>query len=107
MQYDVKLTPRAIAQIREVIEYISKVLLVPDTAASWADRLQKEISDLSEMPERYPLFDHEPWRSRGIRKMPVMNFIVYYFVDQNTKTVWVTAAVYGKRDQLNALREMP
>ena len=107
MRYDVKLTPHAIVQIREAIEYISNVLLVPDIAASWADKLENEISGLSEMPERYPLFDREPWRSRGIRKMPVMNFLVYYFLDQDMKTVWVAAVVYGKRDQMNALREMP
>ena len=39
--------------------------------------------------------------------MPVKNFIVYYYADDETKTVWVTAVVYGRRDQLNALKDMP
>ena len=107
MAYDVRITPYAIDQIGNVIAYISKVLLVPEVAKAWADKLQKEIAGLSEMPERYPLFDREPWRSRGIRKMPVMNFLVYYFTDEKTKMVWVTSVLYGKRDQLKALREMP
>ena len=107
MEYSVKLTPHAIVQIQETIAYISKVLLVPETARAWSDYLQKEIAGLSTMPERFSAVDEEPWRSRGYRKMPVKNFIVYYYADDETKTVWVTAVVYGRRDQLNVLKDMP
>ena len=107
MEYSVKLTPHAIVQIQETIAYISKVLLVPETARAWSDYLQKEIAGLSTMPARFSAVDEEPWRSRGYRKMPVKNFIVYYYADDETKTVWVTAVVYGRRDQLNVLKNMP
>ena len=106
-RYLVKLTPHAVAQIQETIAYISKVLLVPDTARLWADRLEKEIGTLDIMPARFPLLDREPWRSIGYHKMPVQNFIVYYFIDEEAKTVWVTAVVCARRDQLNALKDMP
>jgi len=36
--------------------------------------------------------------------MPVKNFLVYYWIDENHKTVWITAIVYGGRDQLNVLK---
>ena len=107
MEYSVKLTPHAIEQIQETIAYISKVLLVPETARAWSDYLQKEIAGLSTMPERFSAVDEEPWRSRGYRKMLVKNFIVYYYADDETKTVWVTAVVYGRRDRLNVLKDMP
>ncbi len=107
MDYSVKLTPHAIVQIQETIAYISKVLLVPETATAWADYLQKEIAALDSMPAKYPLTEEEPWRSKGMRKMPVKNFLVYYLIDENKKTVWITAVVYGRRDQLNVLKNMP
>ena len=107
MKYDVKLTRYATGQVADTVSYISKSLLVPDTAAAWAVLLEKEIAALSEMPGCFPLVDKEPWTSKGIRKTPVKKFIVYYFVNENTKTVWVTAVVYGGRNQLSALREMP
>ena len=107
MDYSVKLTPHAIVQIQQTIAYISKVLLVPEAAAAWADYLQKEIATLDSMPARYPLTEEEPWRSKGIRKMPVKNFLVYYLIDEVKKTVWITAVVYGRRDQLNVLKNMP
>ena len=106
MDYSVKLTPHAIVQIQETIVYISKVLLVPETATAWADYLQKESATLDSMPARYPLTEEEPWRSKGVRKMPVKNFIVYYLIDEGQKTVWITTVVYGRRDQLNALKNM-
>ena len=107
LQYSVKVTPHAILQIQDTIAYISKELLVPETARAWSDYLEKQISELGTMPERFPIIEDEPWKSRGYRKMPLKNFIVYYYVDEERRAVWVTAVVYGRRDQLNALKQMP
>ena len=106
MRYEVKLTPQAIGQIEETVQYISKILLTPETAQKWVDTLQREIRKLDSMPLRYPLTEEEPWRTKGIRKMPVKNFLVYYLVDEEKKTVWVTAVIYGRRDQIAALLDM-
>lgn len=107
MKYSVKLTPHAILQTQETISYISKILLVPETAIAWSDCLEERISKLDTMPARFPLVEKEPWHSNGIRRMPVKNFIVYYYIDENNREVWVTAVVYSKRNQLEALKEMP
>ena len=107
MTYKVKLTNCALAQLREAVGYISKVLLEPMVARRWSDRIKKEILTLDHMPLRYPLVDEEPWRTEGIRKMSVENFIVYYWVNEETLTVWITAVVYGRRDQIFVLRNMP
>ena len=39
--------------------------------------------------------------------MPVKNFLVYYLVDEEKKVVWITAVIYGRRDQIAALFDMP
>ncbi|MBQ5896489.1 MAG: type II toxin-antitoxin system RelE/ParE family toxin [Bacteroidaceae bacterium] len=107
MTYKVKLTNNALAQLKEAVGYISKVLLEPEVARRWSDRIKKEILTLDHMPLRYPLVDEEPCRTEGIHKLTVENFIVYYWVNEDTSTVWVTAVVYGRRDQLSVLRNMP
>ncbi len=38
--------------------------------------------------------------------MPIKSFLVYYLVDEEMKTVWVTAVIYGRRDQIAALLDM-
>ena len=106
MRYEVKLTVQAIGQIEEAVQYISKILLEPETARKWADTLQCEIEKLDTMPSRYPLTDEEPWHTKGIRKMPVKNFLVYYLVDEKKKAVWITAVIYGRRNQIAALLDM-
>lgn len=104
MQYEVKLTLQAIGQIEEIVQYISKILLVPETARKWADTLQSEIAMLDSMPSRYPFTEEEPWQTKGIYKMPFKNFLVYYLIDEE---VWITAVIYGRRDQVSVLLDMP
>ena len=106
MWYEVKLTAQAVGQIEETVQYISRILLKPETARKWADTLQHEIEKLDSMPLRYPLTEEEPWRTKGIRKMLVKNFLVYYLVDEEKKVVWITAVIYGRRNQIAALLDM-
>lgn len=107
MRYEVKLTEQAIEQIEETVQYISRILLEPEIARKWANTLQREIGELNFMPLRYPLTEEEPWRQKGIRKMPVQNFLVYYLIDEEKKAVWITAVIYGRRNQITALLDMP
>ena len=55
------------------------------------------------MPTRYPLTEEEPWHKKGI---PFKNFLLYYLIDEENDAVWVTAVVYGRRDQIVALVDM-
>lgn len=107
MDYKVKLTDHAVAQLQEAVIYISKVLQASTVAKHWAARVKKELASLSTMPARYPLTEEEPWHTEGIHKMSVENFLVYYWIDEEKKIVWITAIVYARRDQLRVLREMP
>ncbi len=53
------------------------------------------------------LVDEEPWHSQGIYKMFVGNFIIYFWIDEGKKDVWVIAVIYGRSDQLSALKNIP
>ena len=68
--------------------------------------LQKSILSLNTMPKRVALVEEEPWRSYGIHKMPVKNFLVYFWINEEMKEVHITAVIYGKRDQLEQLKQM-
>ncbi len=107
MEYEVRLTPQAVEQIQQTVTYISHSLQEPVIARRWSDHLEKEIRSLKQHPARYPLTPEEPWHSHGIRKMIVKNFFIYYLIDEAKEQVAVTAVVYGRRDQIAALLEMP
>ncbi len=106
MDYQVRLTVQAAEQMRQTVLYIAQTLQAPETAKRWADFLHKEIAGLSFMPSRYPLTEEESGRTKGIHKMPVKNFLVYYLIDEENKIVSVTAIIYGRRERLAALADM-
>ena len=88
--YEVKLTGKAQRQLQEIVRYIAEDLQEPATAERMLDSMEKE----------------EPWHSAGIHKMPVKNYLVYFWVDEPSKKVQITAIVYGRRDQRSVLQNM-
>ena len=81
-------------------------LLVPETADRLMENFRREIAGLREFPERIPFTEEEPWRTERIHKMPVKNFLIYFWIDGAHDKVQVTAVVYGRRDQRQMLLEM-
>jgi toxin ParE1/3/4 len=106
MNYEVKVTRQAHGQIREIALYIANECCAPEAAQNLLDKLEASINDLAEMPKRHSLVDKEPWRSAGVRKVTVKNFLIYFWVDEENMKVLVTGVIYEKRDQLARLAEM-
>ena len=73
-------------------------LLAGQNALNQLDRLEQAILSLDEMPERYHLYDKEPWKERNLRIMPVGNYLVFYIPRSEEKTVTVIRVMYGRRD---------
>ena len=104
--FEIKITTYALGQMQETVRYISVSLNSPEIAEKWMQRIRKEISSLSHMPKRISLTEEEPWHSQGIHKMAAGNFLIYFWVDDETPCVWITAVVYGRRDQKRQLEQM-
>lgn len=96
--YNVVYSPEALSDLKDIYAYIAQKLMAPDTALNQVNRIRKEIRSLDFMPSRYALVDWEPWKSMGMRKVPVDNFVVFYTVDSNSMTVVIIRIVYGGRD---------
>jgi len=104
--YEVKITRQATDQMKKIMYYISKELLAPEAANHLLDKMKEAIMSLADFPKRNTLIEEEPWRSEGVRKMSVNNFLIYYWVDDEKKKVQVTAVIYQKREQLRQLMNM-
>ena len=88
------------------MHYISNDLMAPDAADNLLDKMKAEISKLSSFPKKHALIDEEPWRTEGVRKIVVKNFLIYYWVDDENNRVQVTAVIYSRRDQIRQLSNM-
>lgn len=102
-KYVVNITDDALADMKNIYNYIAYELLAPENAKGQYDRIADAILKLDSFPERYPVFDTEPEHSLGIRKMVVDNYLVCYVVDSDVVTV--IAVFYGASDVHSRLRE--
>lgn len=98
MIYQVSTTEQADADLRGVYEHIAFELLSPDNAAGQLDRLEEHIIGLENFPEKFRAYEKEPWHSRGLRVMPVDNYLVFYIPDMETRLVTVIRVMYAGRD---------
>ncbi len=96
--YLVIYSPEAISDLREIYSYIALELLVPNTAIGQVNRIRRKIRSLEFMPLRNAIVDWEPWKSMGMHKVNVDNFIIFYTVTDNSQTVTIIRIVYSGRD---------
>ena len=106
MTYTIKISPDAATDIIESSNYISNILQAPESAQNLSQKLKSVINSLDIMPNRFPIVDKEPWKSRKIHRVNVGSYCIYYRVDENTKIVWISTVVYAKRDQTNILNKI-
>ncbi len=104
MIYEVTTTKQADADLREIYEYIAFELLAPDNAVKQIDRLEENIIGLDKFPEKFRRYEKEPWHNRGLRVMPVDNYLVFYISDKETRVVTVIRVIYVGRDVDNQLK---
>ena len=105
MEYNVKITDRALADMEAIYNYIANNLQAPDTAMKQYDRIADEIESFGIFPNRNKLFESQPEREMGMRQSLVDNYSAIYTVDEETDTVFVLRVLYSASDIITRLRE--
>ena len=106
MQYRIVFTAVAREQISEISHYIAYQLYAPDSAERFLSAIEKAAVSLAQLPHRVPLTTEQPWHDKGIRKLIVKQYFVYFRIVEETSTVQILAVVYGRRDQKRFLSEL-
>ena len=91
-------TEQAENDLRAIYEYIAFSLLGPKFAERQTKRIIEAAAKLNEMPYRCRLYEKEPWRSKGLRVLPVDNYLVFYLPVEDRGTVVIIRIMYGGRD---------
>ena len=89
-------TASAKRDIRGIYEYVAYQLIEPDTAADLVRRILSAVLKLDENPERYKVYDEDPWRTKELRRFPVDNYEVFYVV--NADSVNIVRIMFGGMD---------
>ena len=106
MKWSVNYTEKAIDDLHAIYEYIAYDLSSPIAAAKLVGRIMDTIDGLDTNPIGLPLYKKEPWKSRGMRFVPVEKYIIFFLVSEEKGTVDVLRVMYGRRDiDLNTFNE--
>ncbi|MFA9464789.1 MAG: type II toxin-antitoxin system RelE/ParE family toxin [Velocimicrobium sp.] len=105
MIFEIEVSEQVDEDLRGIYEYIAFELQSPDNAIGQLARLEESIISLEQMPERFHRYEKEPWKSRGLRMMPVDNYCVLYISDMKQEKVSIVRVMYGGRDIDSQLRK--
>ena len=102
-RYRVDVSEPAENDLRDIVRYISAQLSAPMTATKMMDALEDAIARLADIPQKYSLVTDERLASMGYRKLVVKNYIAFFTIDEQSKTVDVERILYVRRDWLRIL----
>lgn len=101
-QYVVEITDEALADMEQLYNHIAYVLLAPENAMGQYNRIAEEILKLDKFPERFRIMESEPESSKGMRRMLVDNYSVFYVIEEDK--VIVTDVLYSGSDLESRLK---
>ena len=64
-----------------------------------------QYTNQANMPEKYKIYEKEPWKSRNLRYFSVNNYTVFYLPKKETENVTIVRIIYSGRDLKRQLKE--
>ena len=95
-KYEIKISPRAAADIDEVYNHIADDFKDIGAAEKYADILDEAILSLDTMPYRGAERKIGAFANRGYRQLFIKNFTIVYRIDENKKKVIVVTVRYSQ-----------
>ena len=105
-EYSIRITRQARDHLREIRRYIEHELLAPIAAKNTIAAIKAEMQSLTHMPSRVHLTPEPSWRDQGVRRDRVMNYYIYFWIDEENKKVQIIGVIYVRRDQSRQLELM-
>lgn len=102
-EYKVIYSPEASEDLKAIYRYIAVDLGEKGNAKNQTERIRRKIHGLTTFPEKYKAVDWKPWSEINMRQVAVDNYVAYYLVDNDIRTVTVVRIFYGGRDIQNLI----
>ena len=98
IEFKVKVTKTAKADIRSAFNYIKDGLKEPEIAKNIMREIDTTIIDLKFMPGRWGFSLDETLASRGYHRALVKRYVILFLIDEAKKIVTVTNVFHGTQD---------
>ena len=97
--YEVIITPFAESAMQDCVDYLRFELFSDQAADNWLDMMERAVNDIAFLPVKYPLVDREPWHSSGVRFYVVKGYIIYFWISDEKKIVYLIDVIHQRMDQ--------
>ena len=101
--YKLVITELAQNDLDSIVKYIAQQLSNPTAAGDFLDEVEKCYSYLKSNPLIYAKSTDWRLEQEGFRKALIKNYLLFFKVNEDSKTVTVNRFLYGARDYLNLL----
>lgn len=96
-KYTYKFTQIAEAELDTIFDFISRNLPSPIAAKKLMAKIEKQIDRLAMFPFSASKCQNDDLHRQGYRKLIIENYIVFYLVDEDNKTVIISRIIFGRR----------
>ena len=103
VRYSIKHSEPSEADLIDILRYIAVELGETEIALQMVEIIDEAIESLSVLPNRCPLVDDKRLAALGYRKLIIKNYIAFFTIDENTKTVNIERILYARRNWLHIL----
>ncbi len=96
--YEIVYLPTAKNQLTNAAIYIATELSAPDAAMNLLNAVDEEISQLGMHPYRHPVYPAMYAMKHEIRFFPVKNYLIFYVVKEEQKTVEIWRFLHQRQN---------
>jgi toxin ParE1/3/4 len=96
--YRVIVTEPAEADLVDIHKYISKELCAPAAARNLVLDIRKVLRTPTFSPQGLPKVRDDRLAAKGYRWIGIKNYVAFFTIDEQSKTVSVERILYGRRD---------
>ena len=101
--YEVQWTSPAKEDLVCAVTYIADMLKAPLAAEKLLDDIEKETAVLADNPYLFSLSHDEYIATRGIRHVNVKNYMLFYTVNEDARTITIIRMLFARRDWIQLL----
>ena len=89
---------KAKQDLDDILLYMSDVLLNKYAAESFFTTLVSKLDLLCSFPNIGKDVENDSIIEKGIKRINVKSYYLYYYFEENNKTIWILRIIHQKRD---------
>jgi toxin ParE1/3/4 len=104
MIFTVSFTRPAENDLAATIDYLKEILKAPIAAVNLLDEVEEKVKLLTENPFINPIDANDYLTENAIRHIRVKNYLMFYTINKEQRTVSIIRVLYARRDWENYLQ---